>query len=371
MNILLLVDKRKYSNPTREIIINTLINRKNVVVNGPGYDEPCVSIRELTKKHGRFDLIICDAVLFFFHGTTGASAYTGLDESWPSDLFDYGAPMLVLHLLDDAHGWREENKATIQRFVDGNAFILSTAISKQFFRQLSDQDYNRETFLSKDSYIHCHPETINDRYLLLPHCVSPSELLSPNISNKKYDASILGVEYYFRRKAFETLIKEKDLRTKSNDILQRILRFTLGRTNLGSGWYRQRFINMLSASRCSITCSGTVGYPIRKFFEIPAYGSLLMAEFFQDPEGLGFINQENCIYLDVADLDFMVEMVKAAKENAAWALRIIRSGQDMVREFHTAEARANALMDIAAALAAGNLKTTRWEKGKQIIIGKD
>lgn len=364
---MLLADKRPYFNPTRELIINHLASLPHVTLHGPGYCSTETHIKTLALKYGHFDLIICDSVYFYGYGTPKGRIYNPNNElKWPQDLFLYDSPLLVINLLDDVHGYSSE---TIERFVTNRVFLLSTATSKQFFKKLDAEDYERESFLHYPNYAFENPEFINDRYLFLPHCVDETEILPIN-PHPKYDVSILGVEYFFRKMARAKLItsnKHNSLAIKHNDSLQRIIRFLVGKTNIGSSIYRRRFIRIINDSFCSITCSGTVGYPIRKFFEIPAYGSLLMADFFKEPQSLGYVNGENCVYLDINMLEDLASIVENIITDKHHYLKVIRNGQDMIREFHTVQKRVQQIMDIAQSIASNKLITTHWVKGQQVL----
>ena len=371
MRIIVLTYKRFYVNPTRYLFLSEVSEIKGVEIFGKGYRAPKLTIKEMENGSGKFDLVLIDSVYFFGRDTNRMiQMYNAPSMDWPQDLLDYGVPIIVLNLLDDIHGGVKDNFVKLK---DSKAFVLSTATSRQFFRQLSAADFARERWLSPHAYVFEHPEVIDDRYLLFPHCVSEQEFIAIDPKRKKYDVSVMGVKYHFRKVIIEYLSHQKDLKTiTSNRLRQRILANLATRWNVATSLYYSSFKKAIHNSLVSITCSGTVGYPIRKFFEIPAFGSIVMAEFFDNPEELGFINKENCLYLNEYNLDDMVYLIKTLRRDNFLAQNIAESGQEMIREYHTVKVRVRQLCEIAAALVNGSLQTTRWENGKQLLVmGKE
>ena len=130
--------------------------------------------------------------------------------------------------------------------------------------------------------------------------------------------------------------------------------------------YYYRFQTGIHRSRVSITCDGTVGYPIRKFFEIPAFGSVLAGRFCRNAESLGFRHGETCFHLE--EPAGVVKLARMLARDDSLARRVATAGQEMVREFHSVQARIGQFMMLAESLASRRFKTARWEAGRLSVI---
>ena len=344
--------------------------RPGVAIVGPFARIPCSSLKSLSRKYGRFDVILCDPWFFFQNGS--------LPEIYrPKDLFTYGAKVILSLMQYDLHKLSEN----FVRFAKKNSdFIINAALSEQFHIEFSSDTIKKETWLDINSYATKYSDWIDNKFILLPHCLKKEEFIYRKKS--KIDVSIPGINYYFRRLVVEHLEKKKINYRTGRDILQRILgrlasmylfgnRISIINRPIGISLYRKRFAATISQSLMSITCDGSIGYPVRKFFEIPAYGSILAAKFFKEPEALGFLDGENCFFLEEERLERIDELICFLKSDSKEAERIARVGQEMVREFHTVDTRVNQFIEIAAAVAKGTLKTTRWEDGRLVPILKE
>jgi len=356
-----------YINPTIELIDRGIQGLDEVFSIDAESLSNGETVANLVRKHGNFDLIVLKGGLFFKHGLGG-------ERAGPPDLFDCGLPILVIQMGDDLHGWRPEHGYAFDRLRDSGAFILSSAASAQFFKPFTEDTFQREAWLARDCYVAQHPEVIanNERYLMFPHPIGESEFLPIDWEKKKYDVSVMGVRYALRRKVIEHLEQTKKFKYKTKkDFIQQIASRLFVRSRVAAKIYKSRFIDIIRKSVASITCDGSVGYPVRKFFEIPAFGAVLMAEFFHDAKSLGFIDRENCFYLNIDHFNEMDETIESLITDSAWARQIAEAGQEMVRENHSVKVRLQNFLSIAEAIAAGTLKTTRWEAGKLKLISND
>lgn len=369
MRILTIPSPFPFVNPTYEYFIDELSKRPDVFIVGPVTKIPCNSIESLSKKYGKFHIILCDPWFFFQTGN--------LPEIYrPRDLFTYEAKIILSLMQYDLHKLSEKFIMFAKKNTD---YIINAALSKQFYFRLNKDITRKEKWIDLNSYTVEDSNWIDNKFILLPHCIGEKEFI---IKNKyKIDISIPGVDYYFRRKAEEYLEKNKIKYTTGRDLLQIILgklssiylfgnKISKINQPIGIRLYRKRFATTITKSLISITCDGSIGYPVRKFFEIPAYGAILAAKFFKNPEALGFRDGENCFFLEEDRLGRIGELLHFLKSDSTEADRIARAGQEMVREFHAVEKRVDQFIEIAGAIADGTLKATRWEAGRQRLIRK-
>jgi len=393
MRALLLAYKKHYINPTNELITEGLMKYPGVTAWGPGYSSvEYDSVVKFNRQKGPFDIVIVNSVLWYgdrngiwsnlsqvkkpYNGRQFIEAFP----DWPKGIYDLDVPIIVLNLLDDLHGSEQDFFEKIRR---GDTYVLSTAANHQIVRKAGSVPFEKEHFLTGAEYVFHHPEVIDrKRYLLCPHCVADSEFL--NEGRYKYDVAIPGTRYLFRREAIEYLSSGRDKRTYRikhlrNDLLLAIgsvlyskrvkgLHLPVPSDGIGEMIYKGRFRHVVSHSLVTITCSSLAGYPIRKFFEIPAFGSVLVANFFDHPDILGFRDGINCFSVDYDSLEKIPTIIDALKRDRAYLEGIRKSGYKLIRNYHTVNIRLNQIMDVARAILSGGFRGTKWVDGKQVIL---
>ena len=143
--------------------------------------------------------------------------------------------------------------------------------------------------------------------------VHEREFATPK-KRQHYDVSVPGVLYYERRKVLNTLqacdtVKVID-KYKPIRLIE-IIEYFNGKNFNGVAWVvfvRQKlFRRMINNSLTSFTDGSLLSYPVRKFFEIPAFGSVLLAKPFYNYERLGFEDGVN--FLSVSN-ETIIEKVE-------------------------------------------------------------
>lgn len=357
MRVLVITQKWNYLNPTLPLLTRELANRPEVVVTGWGYGDRFTRMADLTRKYGSFDVAIVDPWVL----TKGGEEFYA--NCRPADLLEAGIPLILNLVMQDIHNLSAEFFRTV---VDKCQFVLSTVASPQFWKACFD--FERESWL-KPSFTTTSPELINDRFLLIPHAVGEHEFASVE-RRRPWDVGVEGVRYHFRSKAIDVLSRSADLRCKlKTGRLHRVA------ARLATDYYSGRYLGTvllaqwlfrrsLRRSLCGITCEGSIGYPIRKFFEIPAAGAVLIARPFEQPEALGFRHRDTAILVDDADLYRLGEIVLWLKSDSVESRALATRGQEMVREFHTVSRRVDQILEIAAAIATGKMTGMSWHHAR-------
>lgn len=101
----------------------------------------------------------------------------------------------------------------------------------------------------------------------------------------------------------------------------------------------EKYAHLLNSYLCCFTDSSVFKYPLAKYFEIMASGSLLLGEQIPDLDDLGFIPFEH--YIPVTPENVFLEIDKYVKTNLSDFIEIINNGRKLVLENHTVENRFN------------------------------
>lgn len=361
--LLVLPNPFRHINPTWELIIDELSKSNSNMMIGPRYKFPCNNINRIIKQNGPFDALLIDP---WFFGKSESIP----DDYLPEDVYEVKIPIIVSLMQYDLHNLGHD----FLKLIDQHATsIISAATGNGFFYKPTKSDFQNEDWLSRSSYNKANHYINNHRYVLFPHCISQNEFTN---QRKRYDLAVPGVTYQFRRLVKDWIEEHKAQYTqsKSDDLIQKVLgrlimyrplgnRLNFLNKPLGLNLYRSRFIQKIAKTRVSITCDGSINYPIRKFFEIPAYGSLLAAKFFENPEKLGFQPNKNCISLTQNSLDDLIDLMEMVFRRAKETDQIKTAGQEMIRDLHTSKIRALQISDYCGALASGKINTLTWVDG--------
>jgi hypothetical protein len=290
-----------------------------------------------------------------------------LEQSRPAGILDAGIPVILNLMAQDLHTFGQD---FFRGYVDRCSFSISTVGSPQFWKRSFADAYPREPWL-KAGFVTENAGAIDERFLIFPHALDGGEFCAVDRS-RPIDVSIAGTTYWFRSRAAEALEGANGLNVKSRSTLfeRGAARFAVSRRP------SQRFVAIpvaqflfrrtLRRSLASVTCDGSIGYPIRKFFEIPAAGSALVARPFEQPEALGFRHRDTAVLVDDTKLDELGDIVRWLKSDATERFAIATRGQDMVREFHTVPRRVDQILEAAATIATGKLKGMHWRDAEPV-----
>lgn len=108
-------------------------------------------------------------------------------------------------------------------------------------------------------------------------------------------------------------------------------------------YIRGRYAEAVGRSRFFIFCGGIHGYPVQKYFEVPASGCLPVAQKLKGiGEDLGFIDGETYVEATIRNWE---EKVLYYHKNNDEAQRIIENGRKLILKRHTHEIRAREFIE--------------------------
>lgn len=359
--ILIIAAKIPYLNSTNSDVVAELAGRSNCFVAGYGHAINSSSVADIIRRYGRFDLVFAEPWALLDR------ASPILEPFRPLDLFDHDIPIIMNALQYDMHILDEESLIRYRRL---GIKIVSTVCSPQFWQQR----FEEKKYLNVEPIgaLCVDPSLVTDDFIMLPHCLAGSEFHFHSFNRRSVDVAVPGVKYSFRS-AVSSLLEEGRISKASTrpDILQRIILQLLqgdqlGRRHFLRGLAKKRFQRAIADARVSITCDASIGYAVRKFFEVPALGSVLAAKFFPSYRDLGFIHGQTALVMDGPEDVF--EVLRFLHDDPSAMEKIARQGQEMVREFHMVRRRVDQFIEFASAVSCQRNVTTRWQNGKQILV---
>jgi hypothetical protein len=140
----------------------------------------------------------------------------------------------------------------------------------------------------KSAFQKMYPE-IKDRILWIPHSVNPDMFKNLHIE-RDIDTMLLGrIQglYPFRMFLAENIPGIFTNRVPGSDrCFKRNLEY-----------FYENYVKWLNRAKIAYTDGSRHQYPVKKYFEIPACGALLLCQEIPDLEELGFDDGENCIFI--------------------------------------------------------------------------
>lgn len=208
-----------------------------------------------------------------------------------------------------------------------------------------------------------HPE----RVVTATHFVGPQEYCFDPLSVRPFEVAVPGVEYLLRKDAIKRLAGTR-LRSASKTYfhlfrLANRLGLPAYSNPVALRMYNLLFLRTLADTRCVYTARGGFGIPIRKFFEIPAAGGLLICSPCNGYADLGFEAGRHYVEAEPDDLlDALAEWLPDPR-----AQDLASAAQEQVIARHSIAARGEQIERCLRAMLAGTYRGARWHQGEFLV----
>jgi len=210
-----------------------------------------------------------------------------------------------------------------------------------------------------------------ERVVTALHFVGAHEFFFEPLDVRPYEVAVPGVEYLLRKEAVKHLAGS-GWKTASKGYfhfyrLANRIGLPVYSHPLALRFYNLFFQRTLADTRCLYTARGGFGMPIRKFFEIPAAGALLLCSPCCGYEDLGFEDGHHYIAVEPDELlDVLAEWLSDshAAQKIAWA------GQAVAMSRHSLSARGAQISRCLKAMLAGTYAGARWKRGEFRVLEK-
>jgi hypothetical protein len=213
-----------------------------------------------------------------------------------------------------------------------------------------------------DGFVKLHRRS----FINLGHFVGDVEFYWGGLGNRRFDVAVPGSRYA-RRENTKTLLG----RTRGITVAQpryRIAYQVAERLSARpyskfylSHLYNLAFQRLLSRSKICVTDGGMNNFPVRKFFEIPAAGALLVCWPASGMESLGFIHGVNCMF--VGSEDEATKTVTGILADQTRFEHVAFLGRNLVLRQHSLSARTTQLSTAIERIHAGTFAGSGWEAG--------
>ncbi|MAP24502.1 MAG: hypothetical protein CMM87_03105 [Rickettsiales bacterium] len=180
----------------------------------------------------------------------------------------------------------------------------------------------------------------------------------------KYDISVPGCSY-IRRKEMKSFLEEEGLFKFKGYYRVKNFLGAIDNKNQGSVLRKfhimyMRFLHrqLISNGFSTYTDGSQLNYLVRKFLEIPAFGSILLAAPFYNHSKAGFIEGKHFIKTNRENI---VDTITYLKKDYQYAQTIRQNSFEMVKEKHSETAWVNYFMKIWNLIVSKNYEEAFWD----------
>lgn len=263
-------------------------------------------------------------------------------------------------------------KDQIGRLADGNIYVIGP--NHQFVRRLNDlPEYaaqERHMVQKRERLSDAWSDWLNEnpnRVISALHYVDTSEFHWGTWEARRPRIEIPGVDYTSRTMARRGL-EEAHLRVPKNRLAKAVRAGNrLGLKPFARNWtmsaYHRNYKRRLRLAKAAYVGPGVFGLPVRKYFEVPASGALMICTPCEGLDALGYVDGVNCL---VSDPGSVASVLDRALQDASIS-EVAAKGQEHTWLAHRLDARAEQIATCVDAILNGSYRGSSWINGNFVV----
>ncbi len=383
-----------YINRTREQFVEALMGVCDLVLFGPGYVSAEVlerGVKDFHDRNGPFDAVFGDEYSllrpgmvpedrkhehsFYYQACSFDPLLIHKGTEYFTFLQSYRGLRVISLLAYDYYGFTESDQSMLDEVADyfvcwGKEFLLtktSKSVADVKGMQLNQQIYDRWT----DRYLNFVSQQAC-RVLSTPHFIGRGEMNSRPLASRRRDWSVVGADYDSRVLARQQI--DGAALTRTGKYIPYIyasaarVRFHPYNKYWAIDFLNWIFFKAMRDARYGFTCGSVMHWPIRKYFEIPGSGAVLVAERCNGWEALGFADLENAVCCEAGDI---LDAHRWLAQDLDRAQVIADAGYKLVRDRHTPKARGEQIVESLRRILAGHFEGSYWADGQLCFRGQE
>ena len=375
-----------YINPTRQQFVEALRSACDLTLFGPGYVPHRVFARGIAafyEESGPFDVVFGDEFsllrpgmvseerkydhCFYYHASRFDPLLIHKGTEYFTFLKNYRGVRVISLLQSDYYNFSEAYESMLEEVADyvvcwGREFLLRRAqISAQLVKGMALNRQIHQAWTER----YCDFVTRNmHRVLSTPHFIGSGEMSARPLANRRREWSVVGADYDSRVFARQQL-DDAGL-TRTGKCIPYIyaaaarVRFHPYNKYWAIDFLNWIFFKAMRDARYGFTCGSVMRWPIRKYFEIPGSGAVLVAERCNGWAALGFADGANAVCCEASDI---LEAHRWLAQHPDRAQAIAKAGFKLVLERHTTQARGEQIVESLRRILAGRFEGSFWADG--------
>lgn len=381
MRIVFMGFNRQYVNRTFSIQLRAIRANNSLDLFGPGFQPEAVVARGPDRwmdKHGPYDLVLFDSYLLEHDAIVKRVKPFAGDclNMQPQDFYKYGPALQAFVLRYPGRKIFISNfdiyaapADRLQILEDCGAYVCDGALPRfsleekaQVFGTEINNRGDTRGFIGgsgTDNWL-TFVRAVRHRVLEVPHCIGLDQTSFVPLTQRRVQFVVPGTSYVERQRLYSLLTPRQRARQFVDRVSAKLQGF---RSSLTSDRMRRlhfRYDLAIANSRVAFTSGSVFRSPVRKYFEIPALGTLPIGHVVEGFEDIGFIDGINFIIAE--RLDDVKRALSTLVEDGAQA--IASRAQQLVIEKHSEPARAKQLADSFSRIVNGTFRGGYWSKGE-------
>jgi len=369
-NLLYLGFNRSYINLTAELYLRILGQIGNLSYFGPGFSDNSAlefGVDKWIEKQEPFDFIIvdsyvleCDNILnrkIPFCGDFirfNPDLFFKYSKSYQTFFLNFKGAKIFIANFDT---YSVEN-IIIDRLISSDSFVIDGGISSNKPRSLIELEYGKSCS-GNDNWFN-FVNTNRHKIITLPHSISSLEFDFSPLQDRKISFNVIGAPYEERRLAYKLLPFSLSLKKKIDSYKNGIsFRLNKSLSEKRLQFIRNQYLQSISNSKLCFCSGGPWMSPVRKYFEIPARGSVSIGFKCNGFEDFGFVSGVN--FLEAKSNIHISEILSNA--NYLDLQNVANEGRDLIWNCHSDFARSQQLFETLTLIKNNIFKGSYWHLG--------
>ncbi len=386
MKILYISFNVSYMDPTRELLCDILGGCGDLTLYGPGYSRQTdldIGLDRFVDLNGPFDFIMADEfaiqdfdrlekigkLYFINHACAFDRTLMRLGREYARFMKAYPGRRLMALMQSDYYNFSSEKIDAIEACAD--YFITwgkEIVAPKESATPPDAPGVNASIFTHWTDRYRDFAISQAHRVISCPQYASTPEFHTRRLDRRPYPWSLLGANYDARVLARDILDHAGISRAGKYLPYAYVAADKLRLNPYAHYWslnlLHWGFRHALRQSRFSFSCGSILRWPIRKYYEIPANGCVLVAEPSEGFGHLGFAHGRNVFACEARNI---LDAHDWLTSDPARAQSIADAGRNLVRENHSVEARSRQIGACLRRIISGDFHGSRWQNGQFVL----
>jgi len=372
--LLFLGFNKDYVNPYRNTILSILGTFFDITFYGPGYSSEkdlAMGVSTWYKNQFDFDFVMIDNDVAALEDLKKNSSslflmskihfnkkiFFDFADQFNSFFLEVKSKKIILgnwdayHMSIEVSSYIEKTKSYVIDF-GGHELLYSESIAKK--------NNPNKTIKSNDVWYNFLRKN-QERIIAVPHIINSVEFLIKPLELRKKRFSIIGVGYPERKEASELMSFMQKVEAFCNKI-KPFVRHKLNKSITTKDFvlYKSNYFATILDSHLTYCSGGPLMYPVRKYFEILACGSVPIGWPCSGFSDLGFVDGLNFIVAKKND-----DIKKILKTYSLADLQnIANNGNKLIWSKHSDWARTQQLLSTFSLINKGTFKGSFWHLGE-------
>jgi len=389
MRLLFIGFNSRYINPTNSLLPAMLKMAVDVVYYGPGYTDSKVlakGIAAFIDQHGPFDALATTMQL-----CAGKDPVKGVAFLHRYAVSPWSAAEGVPFVIDVSQFLKQAGNKRICFLTDLDVYALDQAMAESLqlrsdyfvgwgpgfsedagvLNHLAREEfYKRKVATRPIGLWHDFVSETQKTFINFGHFVGLEEFSWTSLAGRSYAVDVPGQLYARRKDILKIFLASLNKITMPNHGYRKVfslfnkLGFKPYANPYLSAFYALKFVSGIRQSQFVYTEGSGYQRPLRKFFEIPALGCVLLCAPCAGFRELGFTDGINTVIVDEHRL---LDQVRGLLDRPEQAQAIADCGRQLIWERHSLPARACQFRQCLETIIQGDFAGSFWNDGEFIV----